>query len=377
MAVFQRPCQRRECQKKKSCKHAHWHYDFWINNVRYLGAIKEARTKPQAEQAEIRIKNDVFEGKYGSHKRVAPAFGEFVEEIYLPWARANKRSCKTSDETRCKTLIKHFGNKRLDQITPEMIEGFKTLRRNSITVRGNRLSQTSVNRELEILSKIFTKAKDFGKVDRNPCRQVERFKNRKVIPRYFTHDEEDRLMAAMTGTLAHLRPIAIVGIGTGLRPPSEIFNLRRSDVDFERNVLRAGTKTDEEREIPMSEAVREVLLELYNRNKGSEFLFVSWRTGDRFKEVKNGFRRALKDAGIKGARLYTMRHTFGTRLGEAGYSSYEIMALMGHRDIKTSAGYVHGTDGRKRAAVEAIQRLRPVKNPAKEEKPELRLAVNS
>jgi integrase len=258
-----------------------------------------------------------------------------------------------------------------------MIEGFKTIRRNSTTVRGVRLSQTSVNRELEILSKIFTKAKDFGKVDRNPCRQVERFKNRKVIPRYFTHDEEDRLMAAMTGTLAHLRPIAIVGIGTGLRPPSEIFNLRRSDIDFERNVLRAGTKTDEEREIPMSEAVREVLLELYNRNTESEFLSVSWRTGSRFKEVKNGFRGALKDAGIKGARLYTMRHTFGTRLGEACYSSYEIMALMGHRDIKTSAGYVHGTDGRKRAAVEAIQRLRPVKSPAEAEKAELRLAVNN
>jgi hypothetical protein len=57
----------------------------------------------------------------------------------------------------------------LDQITPEMIEGFKTVRRNSITVRGTHLSQTSVNRELEILSKIFTKARDFGKVDHNPC----------------------------------------------------------------------------------------------------------------------------------------------------------------------------------------------------------------
>ncbi len=102
---------------------------------------------------------------------------------------------------------------RLDQITPEMIEGFKTIRRNSITVRGVRLSPTSVNRELEILSKIFTKAEDFGKVDRNPCRQVERFKNRKVIPRYFTHDEEDRLMAAMVSTLAHLRPIAVVRKG--------------------------------------------------------------------------------------------------------------------------------------------------------------------
>ncbi|MDT5061156.1 MAG: hypothetical protein QOH63_1615 [Acidobacteriota bacterium] len=174
----------------------------------------------------------------------------------------------------------------------------------------------------------------------------------------------------LTGTLKHLRPVVIVGIGTGLRPPSEIFNLKRLDVDFERNVVRAGTKTDEEREIPIEGAVRATLLDLYHKNKGSEYLFVSWRTGERFKEVKNGFRRALELAGIKNARLYTMRHTFGTRLGETGSSAYDIMALMGHRDIRTSALYVHGTDGRKRAAVEAIQLLRPVENPEKAEKPE-------
>ena len=81
MAVYQRPCKRRECQEKKSCKHAHWCYDFCINNVRYFGAIKEARTRPQAEQAEIRIKNDVFEGIYGSHKKVAPAFNEAAVEV--------------------------------------------------------------------------------------------------------------------------------------------------------------------------------------------------------------------------------------------------------------------------------------------------------
>jgi integrase len=193
--------------------------------------------------------------------------------------------------------------------------------------------------------------------------QVERFTLRNSHARYFTHEEEKRLKSVLTGTLKHLQPVVTVGIGTGLRPPSEIFNLRRSDVGFERNVLRAGTKTDEEREIPMSKAVREVLLELYNRDTGSEYLFVSYRTKDRLKEVKNGFRRALELAGIKGASLYTMRHTFGTRLGEKGYSAYEVMALMGHKDIKTSARYVHTTDGRKREAVESISEQSPHKIP--------------
>ncbi|MBD0371123.1 MAG: site-specific integrase [Pyrinomonadaceae bacterium] len=369
MSVFIRQCQRKAC-KGKTCKHRHYHYDFWINGVRYRGSIKEARTRDQAEQAEVRIRNEVFEGTYGTRRKAAPLFEKFVHDTYLPWAKTNKRSWK-SDELRCKTLVKYFGEKRLDEISTEMIEIFKSSRRDSITQRGNRLSEASVNRELEVLSKIYSKAIDFDKVDRNPCKKVERFTLRNTRGRYFTRAEEARLMSVLTGTLAHLRPIVIVGIGTGLRPPSEIFNLRRSDVDFERNVIRAGTKTNEEREIPIGSAVREVLLELYNRDTGSEYLFVSWRTGEQFKEIKNGFRRALELAKIKGACLYTMRHTFGTRLGEKGYTAYEIMALMGHKDIKTSSRYVHSTDGRKREAVESIWESSPHKIPTNGVQPSL------
>ena len=68
-------------------------------------------------------------------------------------------------------------------------------------------------------------------------------------------------------------------------------------------------------------------------------------------------KKAFELTGIVGtAPTHTMRHTFGTRLGEAapGYNAYEIMALMGHTDIKTSVRYVHPTDPRKRAAVESI-----------------------
>jgi hypothetical protein len=56
-------------------------------------------------------------------------------------------------------------------------------------------------------------------------------------------------------------------------------------------------------------------------------------------------------------------------LGEMGYTSFEIMGLMGHRDIKTSARYVHSTDGRKREAVESVSRTSPHEIPTKEEQP--------
>lgn len=226
----------------------------------------------------------------------------------------------------------------------------------------------------EILAQIFSLAVENEKIERAP--KVELYTIPKKRPRYFTHAEEERLMEQLTGTLSHLRPYVIVGLGTGLRPPSEILGLKKADVDFERGVLRAGTKTDEEREIPLSGEVKEVLLELHKEHPESEYFFVTG-SGNQRKVVKNGFRKALQLAGIKNASSYTMRHTFGTRLGAEGYNSYEIMALMGHRNIQTSAIYVGAVQERTRAAVESVfRRKSPHKSPANSQTEKTLKAVN-
>lgn len=53
------------------------------------------------------------------------------------------------------------------------------------------------------------------------------------------------------------------------------------------------------------------------------------------------------------------RHTFGTRLGEAGLERHDIMALMGHDDYRSSHRYVHSQEDRRFArAREAMDRRR-------------------
>ena len=41
--------------------------------------------------------------------------------------------------------------------------------------------------------------------------------------------------------------------------------------------------------------------------------------------------------------LHSLRHTFLTRLGEAGADAFEIMRLAGHSSVSTSQRYVHPT----------------------------------
>ena len=52
---------------------------------------------------------------------------------------------------------------------------------------------------------------------------------------------------------------------------------------------------------------------------------------------------------------HDLRHTFGTRLAEAGCSEATISELMGHTDLKTTRRYTYGTDRAKRQAVEAAR----------------------
>jgi hypothetical protein len=86
-----------------------YHYDFMIRNQRYRGEIPEAHTKAEAEQAETKIKNKVYERKYGKTS-ASRQFAEFVNSTYLPWARVNKRSFR-DDELHASVFCRHFGKK--------------------------------------------------------------------------------------------------------------------------------------------------------------------------------------------------------------------------------------------------------------------------
>ena len=55
--------------------------------------------------------------------------------------------------------------------------------------------------------------------------------------------------------------------------------------------------------------------------------------------------------------VYSLRHTYGTRLGEAGADAFAIMKLMGHSSITVSQRYVHPTPETQVRAVERLQAM--------------------
>ena len=54
-------------------------------------------------------------------------------------------------------------------------------------------------------------------------------------------------------------------------------------------------------------------------------------------------------------RLYDLRHTFLTRLGESGADAFTIRKMAGHSSILTSQRYVHPTPERVEQAIAKLE----------------------
>ena len=64
-------------------------------------------------------------------------------------------------------------------------------------------------------------------------------------------------------------------------------------------------------------------------------------------------------AQCSGVSLHTLRHTFISRLVQAGRPLPEVAALAGHRDIKMTLRYAHLAPSHLRAGIQALEQRSP------------------
>ena len=83
--------------------------------------------------------------------------------MFLPWSKLNKRSWR--DDVYITSLKEYFASKAFQEISPLLVEKFKGDRLKGITKKGTQRASATVNREFDILSKIFTLAVDYKKMD--------------------------------------------------------------------------------------------------------------------------------------------------------------------------------------------------------------------
>jgi integrase len=196
-----------------------------------------------------------------------------------------------------------------------------------------------------------------GYMAANPCRRVKVKKSAKLLPRFLSADEHEQ---ALTLAKEHrIYPEVATALYTGMRR-EELRRMAWADVDFTRAVVMVPkSKSRRPRMIPMSEKLRAVLLEQQADTGRRKHVFpgrarrdhTGMRRGswwvDALKPLQTTmpiFTADMADTAT-GRGWHLFRHTFASRLVQAGVPIAKVSAWLGHSDIRTTMIYAHLAPG--------------------------------
>lgn len=323
-------------------KKGNYYIDYYLFGKRKREKVGSSKTLAvnALRKRKLQLAENRFLDIKKQEKITLPEFSETYLQLH---SKPNKRSWK-SDIKRAKTLCSFFGNRYLYEIDSLLVDSFKAERAKMVSV-------ATVNRELACLKHMFNKAIEWGKAEANPVRKVKLFKENNVRVRYLEKEEIKKLI---DNASAHLKPVLIVALNTGLRK-SEILNLKWRDLDFKHDIIFVmQSKSGERREIPMNTLVKRTLVAV-RKHPESPYVFCNAK-GESYANVRKSFFTACKKSGIIEFRFHDLRHTFASHLVMSGVDLNTVRELLGHKSLEMTLRYSHLSPDHKHRAVANLAR---------------------
>ncbi len=324
----------------KKTSSGRWAYDFWFAGKRYIRVVGES--KEQAESAMAVHRKRLIDEKFGLASPITDLRFDDLAEDYFKKVSKQKRSWRR-DRLSLDHLKRAFRGKMVSEITSKGVEEYKEKRLKDV-------SKSTINREIALLSNLFTTAVTWKHATSNPVKGVARYEEPDPVERPLTTDEEARLLDAAS---RRLKPILVLLINTGLRR-NELLSLRWNNADLVKSQLiipKTNCKRKQLRMVPLNSIALKTVQAL---PRSHEYVFYNKRTGTYVRDIRTAFQAACEKAGIKGLRLHDLRHTFATRLRDKGESLTTIMKLMGHSKYETTLRYAHVLEKSQHEAVEKL-----------------------
>ena len=332
-------------------------YHFYFNNEHIRKSTKQGNPRV-ARQIEAAHRTALAKGDVGIVERgPVPSLVQFIRSEFMPWVEATFREKRNSFvwyRGGCRRLseFEPIATVKLDQVTGEKIAAYVAHRQR------NGLGVTAINRELQILRRILNLAEEWGKIEKAP--KVKMLPGEPRRERVLTPEDEARYLGAAPDLLLS---VATVLLDTGARP-EECFRLRWEHVNFVNGrhgalLITHGKTASARRLIPMSPRVRAVLEGRREASgKPEEGYVFPARTKSGHIEpstLRNLHKQALRLSHVRPFVLYTLRHTFLTRLGASGCDVWTLARIAGHSSIGISARYVHPSEDTVLSAIAQMQ----------------------
>jgi integrase len=316
----------------------YWSY-VWVDGVRHMQSTGTGNRR-QAELIDQRFKNEANLKRHGvTQPSPDMTFGELATRFLADG------SPKPYHFDRLKVLLPYWSETPIGRITKARARDYRAHRHAE-----KQVSDTTVNRDLEALRHMLFWAVDEGLLRVNPLSRVLMVRERRK-PRLVVNLIEEKALLAAAAT--HLQHIIIAALDSGMRR-GEILGQRWEHVDLSRRLLyvtKSKTPEGEAREIPLTDRLFD-LLSTTDQREGLVFTF----KGQPIRKLKTGWKAAVRRAGIRYFRFHDLRHTFNTRLMEAGVMQEVRKALMGHSSGEdVNSIYTHVELPAKRAAIQKLE----------------------
>jgi integrase len=328
-------------------------------------------TPAEARGAAMAVLGDAAKGldpKNTKKKKSGLTLEEFIENEYTPWIKQQRKAAvqTLAHITRC--FVKSFGKKQLTEITPVLIDQWRTQRLK------DGLSTETVNRDVATFKAALSKAVLWEFIERHPLEKLKLLKVDRVAKvRFLSMEEEKRFRQVLISRdekmkkqresanqwrkdrdyelypdknnhhfADYLHPMILLSINTGLRQ-GEVFSLEWGNIDFNQAMLTiegAYAKSGKTRHIPLNKEAL-LVLRLWREQTSNRDLVFSNSDGQQFNNVKKSWAAVLTKAEINNFRWHDIRHHFASRLVMAGVDLNTVRELLGHADITMTLRYAH------------------------------------
>jgi integrase len=278
-------------------------------------------------------------------------------------------------------LTPYFGERRMGSITTADVVAYVAKRQTDVVVvrkprraedgtetlaQTRPVSNGEVNRELQVLKRMFNLAVEQGRLLARPTIKLLRENN--VRKGFF---EPDQLAAVLRHLPAAIAPVIRFAAITGWRVASEVLPLQWRQVDLTAGEVRLDpgtTKNDEGHTFPLTAELRALLEERRDeqerlRAAGRLVPWVFHRDGERVVSFHRAWRTACHAAGVPGRIPHDLRRTAVRNLVRAGVPETVAMKLTGHKTRSVFERYNIVSEGDLREAARKLDAVLPMVAP--------------
>lgn len=209
----------------------------------------------------------------------------------------------------------------------------------------NTVEAATINKRVGIIKRCFL----FYGIEEHYIHSIKKFKEKQNSYDMIT----DEALSKIIRYIASLDPsvnnnllytgIILIFINTGVRL-TELYNIEKRNVNLDNcEILLTKTKNGKKRIVYFRPLILPDIKMLMGEKTNHKYLLHN-RTKNRpvnYSDIKYIFNKLKSELGIKKLHPHMFRHTFATKLLQAGVDIKTVMDFMGHTNLATTQRYQH------------------------------------